>query len=181
MSRIGRKPVQIPEKVKIEATDGLLSVTGPLGTVKYKVPTGVAVKIEGNVAHVQAPKITRESRGYQGLVRALLATMVKGVTKGYERSLEITGVGYKAEPKGADTVIFSLGYTHQITLKLPKGIKAEIDKNQTNIKITGIDKQMVGQIAAQIRSYKPPEPYQGKGIKYTTETIKRKQGKQFGA
>jgi large subunit ribosomal protein L6 len=177
MSRIGRKPVQIPEKVKIEPGDGVLSVTGPLGTVKYNIPRGVAVKIAGNVATVEKPKITRETRGHQGLVRALLGSMVKGVTTGYEKSLEITGVGYKAEAKGADTVVFSLGYTHQIVLKLPKGIKAEIDKNQTIIKIKGIDKQMVGQIAAQIRSYKKPEPYQGKGVKYAGEVIKRKVGK----
>lgn len=176
MSRIGRKPVQVPDKVKVEAKGRALHVEGPLGRLDAIIPDGVTLTLEDGVARVGSPPETRQSRGYQGLVRALLQNMVVGVTKGYERSLEINGVGYKAELKG-DTVTFTLGYTHPIDLKLPTGIQCLIDKSQTKLTIKGIDRQLVGQIAAQIRSYKKPEPYQGKGVKYADETIRRKVGK----
>ena len=176
MSRIGRKPVVVPDKVKIEPKGRVLHVEGPLGKLDAILPEGVEIKVEKGVAHVGEPSPTRQNRGFQGMVRALLANMVVGVTKGYERSLEITGVGYKAELKG-EVVTFTLGYTHPIDLKLPKGIQCILDKTQTKLTIKGIDKQLVGQIAAQIRGYKKPEPYKGKGVKYATEVIKRKVGK----
>lgn len=176
MSRIGRKPVALPDKVKVSSSGRVLSVEGPLGKLDAIIPEGVTVAVEGGTASVGAPPPTRGNRGHQGLVRALLANMVVGVTKGYERSLEISGVGYKCELKG-DTLTFVLGYTHPIDLKLPKGVQAIVDKSQTKLTIKGIDKQMVGQIAAQIRGYKKPEPYQGKGVKYADETIRRKVGK----
>ncbi|MBN1959529.1 MAG: 50S ribosomal protein L6 [Deltaproteobacteria bacterium] len=176
MSRIGRKPVQVPDKVKIELKDKVLHVEGPLGKLDAIIPAGMSVKVENGEAKVSRPDDARNNRGYQGLVRALLQNMVIGVTKGYERGLEINGVGYKAELKG-DTVTFILGYTHSIELKIPKGIECIVDKAQTKVTIKGIDKQLVGQIAAQIRSYKKPEPYQGKGVKYAGEVIRRKVGK----
>ncbi|OGQ83987.1 MAG: 50S ribosomal protein L6 [Deltaproteobacteria bacterium RIFOXYA12_FULL_58_15] len=175
MSRIGRKPVEIPNKVKIEVVDQLLKVTGPLGNLQENMPEGVTVNVSDKVANVGAPTKNRQNRGYQGLVRALLANMVVGVTKGYERKLEIHGVGYKAEAKG-DGVLLSLGYSHQINFKLPKGVKAEIEKN-TLVTIKGIDKQAVGQVAAQIRGFRGPEPYKGKGVRYLGEQIRRKVGK----
>ena len=177
MSRIGRRPVVIPDKVQF-AVDGIVvSAEGPLGKLSTTLPKGVSVTVADGKAQVIAPpKKNRENTGYLGLARALVANMVEGVTKGFEKDLEISGVGYRAEPKGRQ-VVFSLGYSHTITLDLPEGITAEIDKQQTKVKIKGIDKQLVGQVAAQIRSYKIPEPYKAKGVKYATETIKRKVGK----
>ncbi len=176
MSRIGRKAITVPDKVKVTTNGRHLHVEGPLGKLDMLMPEGVGVKMEGHIAHVSAPPKTRSSRGHQGMVRAILANMVNGVTKGYEKNLEINGVGYKADLKG-DSITFALGYTHPITLKLPKGITAVVDKTQTKVTIKGADKQMVGQIAAQIRGYKEPEPYKGKGVKYAEEVIKRKVGK----
>jgi len=176
MSRIGRKPVAVPDKVKIEMKGRALHVEGPLGKLDAILPEGVTVSVDNGVANVSDPPPNRQNRGYQGLVRALLANMVNGVVKGYEKSLEITGVGYKAELKG-DTLTFSLGYTHPIDLKLPKGVQAIVDKSQTKLTIKGTDKQVVHQIAAQIRGYKKPEPYKGKGVKYAGEQIRRKVGK----
>jgi len=176
MSRIGRKPIAIPDKVKLEVKGHAIHVEGPLGKLDAIFPEGVTVTVDKGVAHVGAPPETRANRGFQGLVRALLANMVNGVTKGYEKSLEITGVGYKAELKG-DVLTLALGYTHPIDLKLPKGVQAIVDKTQTKLTIKGIDKQVVHQIAAQIRSFKKPEPYKGKGVKYANEIIRRKVGK----
>lgn len=177
MSRIGRKPVTIPEKVKISVAGGTVSVEGPLGKLDLGLPEGVEIEVSEGVANVKAPPATsRVNRGYQGLARALVANMVEGVTKGYEKKLEISGVGYRCEQRG-DSLTFSLGYSHTITLKVPEGIIAVIDKSQTKVSIKGIDKQLVGQVAAQIRGYKPPEPYKGKGVKYSDETVRRKVGK----
>jgi len=175
MSRIGRKPVAIPDKVKVDIHGNSVKVTGPLGELNAIFPAEVPVAIEKNIIHVSAPKLNRQNRGYQGLVRALLANMVRGVTKGYEKKLEINGVGYKCEQKG-ETLVFALGYSHPIEFTLPKGVKAKIEK-QTQITITGIDRQAVGQAAAQIRAFKKPEPYKAKGVKYADETIRRKVGK----
>jgi large subunit ribosomal protein L6 len=177
MSRIGRKPVTIPSNVKCSSADNILSVDGPLGKLDLNLPTGVEVEVNEGVASVKAPpKMNRVNRGYQGLVRALLFNMVEGVTKGYEKNLEISGVGYRCEQKGS-VLTFSLGYSHTITLNVPEGITAEVDKNQTKVKIKGVDKQLVGQIAAKIRGYKKPEPYKGKGVKYADEIVRRKVGK----
>lgn len=176
MSRIGRKPVPVPDKVKVAQRGRVLIVEGPLGKLEAVLPEGVDVTSEGGTMVVVAPSPNRMNRGYQGLVRALLANMVHGVVHGYERNLEISGVGYKAEVKG-NSVIFALGYTHTICLDVPPSIKVLVDKNQTKVTVKGIDKGLVGQIAAKIRSYKVPEPYQGKGVKYAEETIRRKAGK----
>ena len=176
MSRIGRKVITVPEKVKITVHGRIVTVEGPLGKLDAVMPEGVSITVEKGLAHIVAPELTRGNSGYQGLMRALLANMVHGVVVGYERSLEITGVGYKADLKG-DVLTFALGYTHTIELKLPKDIKALVDKTQTKVTIKGVNKQLVGQIAAMIRSYKKPEPYKGKGVKYAEETIRRKVGK----
>ena len=160
MSRIGRRPGSIPEKVNVRVLNEV-----------------VTVEVAEQEARVVAPEAaSRKNRGYQGLARALLANMVVGVTKGYEKKLVISGVGYRCEQK-RDSLTFSLGYSPTITLKVPTGITATIAKSQTKVSIKGIDKQLVGQVAAQIRSYKPPEPYKGKGVKYSDETIRRKVGK----
>ncbi len=176
MSRIGRKPIGIPDKVKMEVKAGLVLVTGPLGSLEQFLPEGVSVELKDNVANVQAPKRNRKNAGFQGLTRALLANMVEGVTKGYSKGLEINGVGYKAELKG-DTLTCTLGFSHTKSIKIPKFIKAEVSKSQTEVTISGIDKQLVGQIAAQIRSFKVPEPYKAKGVKYKGEVLRRKVGK----
>ena len=177
MSRIGRKPVTLPDNVKCSKAESGLAIEGPLGKLNLNLPAGIEIVVEDGVANVQPPaQMTRQNRGYQGLARALLANMVEGVTKGYEKNLEISGVGYRCEQRGA-RLTFSLGYSHTITLDVPEGITAEVDKNQTKVKIKGIDKQLVGQVAAQIRGYKKPEPYKGKGVKYAEETVRRKVGK----
>jgi large subunit ribosomal protein L6 len=175
MSRIGRKPVDVPEKVKVDVAGTLVKVNGPLGQLNQTIPEGVTIEVEGNVLTVGSPEKTRANRGYQGMVRSLIHNMVVGVSEGYEKKLEINGVGYKAEQSG-DTLTLSLGLSHQVHYKLPEGVKAELAKN-TQLTIKGIDKQVVGQVAAQIRSFRPPEPYKGKGVKYADEQIRRKVGK----
>jgi large subunit ribosomal protein L6 len=175
MSRVGRKPVVIPDKVKVNVSGRTIQVEGPLGKLDAVIPEGMAIAIEGGQAEVGPAPVARGTRGYQGLVRALLANMVEGVSKGYEKKLEINGVGYKAELNGG-TLTMSVGYSHPIEYKLPKGIDAEVDK-QTVVTVKGIDKQLVGQVAAQLRAFKVCEPYKAKGIKYSDETIRRKVGK----
>lgn len=175
MSRIGKKPIALPQKVKVETKGRTLTVEGPSGKLNAVMPEGVTITVTDGVAQVHPPKLNRANRGAHGLVRALLANMVKGVTQGYERTLEINGVGYKAEQKGTKLVL-TLGYSHPCEIELPAGVTAKIDK-QTVITIKGADKQVVGQMAAQLRAFKKPEPYQGKGVKYAEEVIRRKVGK----
>lgn len=178
MSRIGKKPIPIPDKVKVEVSARSVKVTGPLGVLDAVIPAGITIKTENNVLHVQAPAaFDRQNKGFQGLMRALLANMVNGVTKGFERTIEITGVGYKAEQKG-DKLVLSLGYTHPCEVVLPKAVKAKIDKG-TVVTISGPDKQVVNQIAATLRAFKKPEPYKGKGVRYENENVRRKEGKSF--
>ena len=175
MSRVGKKIIQLPQKVKVELKGRNLHVEGPLGKLDAVVPHGITLEVKNSTVSVGLESADGRAGKYQGLVRALLAKMIQGVVKGYERQLEITGVGYKAELKG-DVMTLTLGYTHQINFKLPAGINAKIDK-LTTVTISGIDNQLVGQVAAQIRSFKKPEPYQGKGVAYLGEKIKRKVGK----
>ena len=178
MSRVGKKPVPIPAGVQITLKEGNLAVKGPKGELKRVLPEGVKVNVDK--AEVV---VTRESdegaiRARHGLVRALINNMVEGVTKGFERKLEINGVGYKAEVAG-DKLNMSLGYSHPISYALPKGISAKVDKNV--ITLAGTDRDILGQTAAKVRSFRPPEPYKGKGIKYLEEVIKRKVGKTGAA
>ncbi|MEM6559818.1 MAG: 50S ribosomal protein L6 [Myxococcota bacterium] len=176
MSRIGKLPIAVPDKVKISTTGRTVTVEGPKGKLDAILPTGVELAVEGSEVTVNPPaKRTRGNGGFQGLARSLVANMVHGVAEGYSRTLEINGVGYKAEMKGK-TLVLTLGYSHPCELELPAGIEAKIDKG-TVVTISGPDKQMVGQVAAQVRGFKVPEPYKAKGVKYADETIRRKVGK----
>ena len=174
MSRIGKKPVAIPKGVTITIKDGTVSVKGPKGELKEPIPHGVAVKLEGDKVISTRTDDSRVNRAKHGLIRALVANMVRGVTQGFKRELEINGVGYKAEVKGK-SVTFTLGYSHVIDFPLPQGIEAKVEKNR--VALSGVDRELLGQVAAKVRGLRPPEPYKGKGIKYLEERIRRKVGK----
>jgi len=175
MSRVGKKPIQIPDKTEIAYQDRLLTVKGGKGSLTRSIHPAVDLKIESGIMNVTLVKDGRSSRAFQGLTRSLVANMIKGVTTGFERTLEINGIGYRAEIKGS-SIVFSLGYSHPISFDLPEGISASMEKN-TLIKLSGIDKELLGHTAAAIRQLRPPEPYKGKGIKYTEEIIRKKAGK----
>ncbi len=177
MSRIGRKPIKIKDFTVTKA-DGLVKVKGKLGELQMKIHPNISVEIQKEEIIVTRPDDSKENRSLHGLTRALINNMVIGVTEGYSKSLEIVGVGYKAESKG-ETVLFTIGYSHPILFMPPAGIKIEVPA-PTQLKITGSDKELVGMIAAKIRSFRKPEPYKGKGIKYSDERIVRKAGKTAG-
>jgi large subunit ribosomal protein L6 len=175
MSRIGRKPITIIKGVKVEKKDNVLKVTGPKGELSVKIPSKIGVEIKENEIIVTRTSDAKIDKALHGTWRALLNNMIIGVSEGFQKKLEIVGVGYKAEPKGKK-IQLALGYSHPILFEPPQGIKIELPI-PTNIIISGIDKQLVGQVAAKIRSFRPPEPYKGKGIKYEGEYIRRKAGK----
>ena len=175
MSRIGIQPIDLPAGVKIEESGKTVKVSGSKGKLELSLREEISLDIAGNVINVKRSDDSRESRCLHGLTRSLVANMVKGVSEGFEKKLEIIGVGYRAEVSGS-TLNLSLGFSHPINYALPDGIKAAVDK-QTLVTISGADKQLVGQVSAEIRSFRPPEPYKGKGIKYDNETIRRKAGK----
>ena len=174
MSRIGKKPIPIPKDVKLDQKGDLLTVKGPLGELRRTIDSRVSIRIDDEQIAVLVEEGNKEARSLHGLYRALIANMVNGVSKGFERILDIVGVGYRAELSGK-TAILHVGHSHPINFDLPNGIEAEIDR--TRIKLKGIDKELLGRTAAKIRSFRPPEPYKGKGIKYAEEYIKRKAGK----
>lgn len=174
MSRIGKKPIAIPKGVEVRLERDQLIIKGPKGKLNLKVHPDVKLDIADNNIAVSVIDETRESRSIHGLFRVLIDNMVTGVTKGFERVLEIVGVGYRAELKGR-TAVFNLGYSHPINFELPTGIDAKIEK--TKITLSGIDRELLGMTAAKIRSFRKPEPYKGKGIKYAGEMIRRKAGK----
>lgn len=176
MSRVGKKPIEIPSGVETKIETGKITVKGPLGEMSQDVNPKLTIKKEANTLLVERPSNQKVYRELHGLTRNLIANMVTGVSKGYERTLEIAGVGFKAAAQGSNLML-SLGFSHPIVYPLPKGIKATVDAKQTQIVLKGVDKQLVGQIAANLRSLKKPEPYKGKGIKYSTEVIQRKEGK----
>lgn len=176
MSRVGKKPIEIPSGVETKLETGKVTVKGPLGEISQDVNPKLTIKKENNKLLVERPSNQKIYRELHGLTRNLIANMVNGVSKGYEKSLEITGVGFKAAAHGTNLML-SLGFSHPIIFPLPKGIKATVDPKQTMITLKGVDKQLVGQIAANLRSLKKPEPYKGKGIKYGGEVIHRKEGK----
>jgi len=178
MSRIGRKILPLPKGVTLSQKPGLVSVKGPKGELSKAIPTGVSIKTEADKITVVRADDERQNRAKHGLMRAHLANMVKGVTDGWTRELEINGVGYRAEVAG-DTMTMALGYSHPVVFKLPKGVAAKVDKN--NIILNSIDKDLLGATAAKIREIRPPEPYKGKGIKYVEEVIRRKVGKTGAA
>ncbi|MFO7738245.1 MAG: 50S ribosomal protein L6 [Desulfatiglandaceae bacterium] len=174
MSRIGKKPVPIPKGVDIGLEDDLLTVKGPKGELKLQVHPKIKMNVEGDQIALTVTDETRESRSLHGLFRVLTSNMVTGVASGFEKALEIVGVGYRAELKER-TVVFHLGYSHPINFDLPQGIDARVERSK--IILTGADKELLGMTAAKIRSLRKPEPYKGKGIRYADETIRRKAGK----
>ena len=177
MSRIGKHPVAIPEKVEVTIKDNLVTVKGAKGTLTHKLHAEVLATVEGKTVVVKPKDDSVTARSQWGTARTLVNNMVTGVSVGFVKSLEFNGVGYKAAVNGA-TLNLSLGYSHPIDYTLPVGITAKVNKNQ--IDIEGSDKELVGQVAAKVRSFREPEPYKGKGVKYTTETIIRKAGKAAG-
>lgn len=174
MSRIGKKPIAIPSGVKVVLSGPTLNVEGPKGKLSRTVHEGVQVEVAADAIQILS-RPEQKGTALQGLMRTLIANMVEGVTKGFERVLEINGVGYRADLQGK-TLNLSLGYSHPIAYPLPEGISAEVEK-QTKITLRGIDKELLGATAAKIRSFRGPEPYKGKGIKYAEERIVRKAGK----
>jgi large subunit ribosomal protein L6 len=179
MSRIGKIPVEIPAGVKISRDHSLIMVEGPKGKLSLEVPKGVDVILGDRAVEVKRPSNGRMERSFHGLVRTLVANMVKGVSSGFEKKLEISGVGYRAEIEG-NALKLIIGFSAPVEYTIPEGIQIKVDK-LINIAVTGIDKQLVGRVAAEIRSLKKPEPYKGKGIKYAGEQIRRKVGKSVGA
>jgi len=181
MSRIGRKPVALPSGVTLEVKNGTVHVNGPKGELTYVLLPHVTVTVEGSEIVIARQSETKEVKARHGLTRALVANMVKGVSDGFQKELEIIGVGYKAALKGK-VLQLQLGYSHPIDYAIPEGIEiAQDEKNKNILRIRGADKQMVGQVAAQIRELRPPEPYKGKGIRYTDEYVRRKVGKAAAA
>ncbi len=174
MSRIGKKPIEISDKIKITYTDRVLTVQGDKGTLSRTIHPDVNLNIDDKVLTVSIETMDKKTRSLWGMTRAIIANMVTGVSQGFDRSLEINGIGYRAVLKG-NNIEFNLGFSHSIDFPLPEGISANIDKNV--IKLSGIDKDLLGYTASTIRSLRPPEPYKGKGVKYVEERIQRKAGK----
>jgi len=175
MSRVGKKIINLPGKTKIDYKGRELTVKGEKGTLTRTLHPSVDLAITESTISVTIDQEDRKTRSLQGLTRSLVANMVDGVSKGFERTLEINGIGYRAEMKG-NSIVLNLGYSHPIDFPLPEGVDATVDKNNV-IKLTGIDKEKVGQTAASIRKLRKPEPYKGKGVKYAEEYIHRKAGK----
>ena len=175
MSRIGKRPIEMPAGVSIDINGQAVTVKGPKGSLSRTLPAEMKVSVEGNTVSVERPSEATRHKAMHGLTRTLVANMVEGVSKGYVKVLEIQGVGYKAElkPFGVNLVV---GLSHQVPIKAPEGIKFIVD-TPTVLKIEGINKELVGQVAAEIRSVRPPEPYKGKGIRYQGEQVRRKAGK----
>src|SRR5256886_10239906 len=176
MSRIGKVAIKIPDKVKVTAQPGMVNVEGPRGKVAQKLDREMKVTVGKGEVRVDRPNDSRRARQLHGLTRTLVANMIQGVTQGFSRSLDISGVGYKAELRGKE-IHMALGFSHPVVFPLPEGISAEYDAKANRLTVKGADKHLVGLTAAQIRKVRPPDPYKGKGIKYVEETIRRKQGK----
>lgn len=175
MSRIGKLPITIPDKVSVEVHDHTVTVNGPKGTLTMTAHPVIDVQVKDRQVICGRPSDAKSHKALHGLTRSLIANMVEGVTKGFERKLELVGVGYRASLLGQN-VNMSLGYSHPIVFPVPPGIKIEV-KDQTQLTVSGLDKQLVGAVAAKLRSFRPPEPYKGKGVKYAEERIRRKAGK----
>jgi large subunit ribosomal protein L6 len=175
MSRIGKKPIAIPKGVKVEVHPGAVDVQGPKGKLRQPLPPGIDFKVNGEQLQANLLKEDPELGKFHGLARSLVANAVRGVTEGFRKDLDIVGVGYRAEVKGKQ-VHFALGYSHPVVFNIPTGIDIAIDK-QTHVTVTGIDRQLVGQVAANIRSLRKPDPYKQKGVRYTGEVLKKKAGK----
>jgi large subunit ribosomal protein L6 len=177
MSRVGKKPIDIPTGVDARIETGRITIKGPLGEMTQAVNPNLVIKKHDGKLVVERHSDAKLYRELHGLTRNLISNMVTGVSKGYERKLDIAGVGFKAAVVQKTNLMFNLGFSHPVIFPLPKGITAAVDAKQTQVVIKGIDKQLIGQMAANIRGLKVPEPYKGKGIKYSTEVIQRKEGK----
>jgi large subunit ribosomal protein L6 len=175
MSRIGKKPIPLPKGVTVKFEGNTVAVQGPKGKLDTQLPVGI--RMEQQNGDLVAIRENDTQAALHGLVRALVNNAVEGVTKGWTRELEIVGIGYRAEMKGKGTVVFSLGYSHPIEYPLPSGIDVAVDPKQTRITVTGIDRQKVGQVAAEMRGLRPPDPYKNKGVRYVGERLKKKVGK----
>ena len=176
MSRIGRAPITVPSSVTVEVSGETVTVKGPQGTLERTLPTSITVRQEGDTLIVERPNDERENRALHGLTRSLVANMVIGVTDGFSKELEIVGVGYRAVPKGPSALELALGFSHPINVSAPDGVTFEVP-SATRIIVQGIDKEKVGQVAADIRKLRKPEPYKGKGVRYLGERVVRKAGK----
>ncbi|NLD61056.1 50S ribosomal protein L6 [Candidatus Sumerlaeota bacterium] len=178
MSRIGKVPVVIPQGVNVTVAQNEIAVKGPKGELKWVYPSRMNVTVQDNAVHVTRSADDKQSRAYHGLTQRLIANMVQGVSKGFSKELEVQGVGYTVTAAG-NKLSLKLGFSHPIELEPPAGIKYEVPKANTII-VSGCDKQLVGEMAAKIRGLRPPEPYKGKGIRYTGEQVRRKEGKKAG-
>jgi len=176
MSRIGKLPVPLPKGVSVTVAPRAVEVKGPKGTLKTPLPPGISCKVEDGHAVFSRRSESKREKAFHGLARALMANAVKGVSEGFTRELEIQGIGYRAQVQGAKLEL-ALGFSHPVVYDVPKGITIAVDKKQTRINVSGSDRQQVGQVAAEIRGLKPPEPYKGKGIRYVDEVVRRKVGK----
>jgi large subunit ribosomal protein L6 len=177
MSRIGKKPIALPEKVSVIVKKSTIDVKGPKGELSWTFPFIVDVHVKDNEITIERKNETRQGRALHGLSRSLISNMVIGVSHGFTKVLEIYGTGYRAKLEGKN-IVFSLGYSHSITYNLPDGVQAEVDKKQTKITLSAIDKQLIGQVAANMRSLRPPDSYKGKGVRYENERLKLKEGKK---
>jgi len=175
MSRIGKKPIPLPAGVKYTVQGNTVLVEGPKGKVTALIADGITLKTAG--ANLEIERASEDKAALHGLTRALVNNAVQGVTKGWTRELDIVGIGYRAELKGKGTVVFTLGYSHPIEFPLPTGIEVAIDPKQTHLTISGVDRQKVGQVAADMRSLRKPDPYKNKGVRYSNERLKKKAGK----
>ena len=176
MSRIGRSPITVPKGVDVSITEGHVTVKGPKGSLDRDLPAGITVRQDGEVLLVERPDDERQSRALHGLVRSLVNNMVVGVTDGFRKDLDIIGVGYRATAKGNDKLELALGFSHPVNVQAPDGITFEVP-TPTHVAVVGIDKEVVGQVAANIRKIRKPEPYKGKGVRYRDEYVMRKAGK----
>jgi len=179
MSRVGKSPVEIPKGVSVSVAGDVVSVKGPKGEMKSPIVAGITVAIEGTQVKVARSGDLPKMRAAHGLVRALIANAVNGVSLGFKKELDIVGVGFKGEVKGRE-VVFALGYSHPVIYPIPKGIDIVIDPKTNHVVISGVDRQSVGQVAAEIREFRPPDVYKGKGIKYSNEVLRKKAGKAGG-
>ena len=175
MSRIGKKPIPLPAGVKYTVSGNTVLVEGPKGKVSAMIAQGISLETKDGVLNVE--RDNEKNAALHGLTRALVSNAVVGVTKGWTRELDIVGIGYRAELKGKGTVVFTLGYSHPIEVPLPSGIEVAIDPKQTHLTVSGIDRQKVGQVAADMRSLRKPDPYKNKGVRYSDEKLKKKAGK----
>jgi large subunit ribosomal protein L6 len=175
MSRVGKKPISLPKDVKVSIAEGALEVQGPKGKLRTPVPPGIRFELQDGQLSARRANDERQQRAFHGLARALAQNAVKGVSEGFSKELDIVGVGYKAAVEG-NKVVFSLGYSHPVEYRIPEGIKVSVEK-QTRVTVFGIDRQQVGQVAAEIRGLRKPDPYKQKGIRYVGEVLKKKAGK----